>query len=64
MFEWHYKGGEFDGPAREFYKAGAIKSEEKYVQGKLSGEARKYYEDGTLMFLDVYEDGNLVKSQK
>lgn len=60
--EIKYVNGVQDGPAREWYPSGQLKSESIYRDNVLHGHDRKFREDGSLASEKHYEHGVLVRS--
>ena len=47
------------GPFREYYPDGALKTEQYRVDGKPEGESRQYYKNGALFVIKNYKNGKI-----
>ncbi|MCX8042552.1 MAG: toxin-antitoxin system YwqK family antitoxin [Desulfobacterota bacterium] len=55
MFE-HDKA---NGPFREYYRNGTLKTEHQRIDGKPEGESKDYYENGALFVVKNYKNGKI-----
>ena len=61
MKEWNYMNGKAEGMQKVFYKSGHLYQEGRFKDDKLNGEAKTYFEDGKIKFIDIYNNGKLIK---
>ena len=63
LSEISYVDGLQDGPARDWYPSGSLKSEEFFRKNIRHGRSREYREDGLLLSEDVHEFGVHIQSR-
>lgn len=61
LSELSYSDGMQQGPARDWYPSGKLKSESWYRENTLHGFSREYNEDETVVSEDIYEYGIIIR---
>lgn len=62
LSEISYRDGMQEGPARDWYPSGQLKSEAIYRRNLLHGRSREFREDGSLASEEIHEFGIHIRS--